>query len=126
MWRLTTRTTTAGTAEMSSNNRAAMVEIVAGPQQVKEPQEHRGCGAGPRIQEAILTGIDSDSCACHEVSVSFGPTVLQKVAHHGKAGFKHSLAVGMNKCFVARSLAVMRCDANSCILTSFVGRLLCH
>lgn len=49
---------------MNSKDRLAMVEIVAEAHRVKEPQEHQGYGAGPRIQEAILTGIDGDSCGC--------------------------------------------------------------
>ena len=62
MWRLTTRTDTTRMTGMNSKGRAAMVEIAAEPQQVKEPQEHQGYGAGPLTQEAILTGTEHQSC----------------------------------------------------------------
>ena len=56
------RTTIAGTAEMNSKGRAAMVELAVEPQRVKEPQEHQGYGAGPQTQEATLTGTEYLHC----------------------------------------------------------------
>lgn len=62
--------TTGETAEMNSNDRLAAIVIVADQQQVKGPQAPQGYGAGPRIQEATLTGTDEGKTKSVAVSPS--------------------------------------------------------